>query len=100
MLRFGYILGEPSAAFGWSSRNTPAANKHGADELLLPQHPTFSTSLSPGLAWGSSRVGFGSNSPSVRSRCDCFNGLFQLDLNEQLRAQRKALAHPFPQKAA
>ena len=39
MLRFGYILGEMSAGFGWSSRNSPAANKTGADELL-PASPS------------------------------------------------------------
>lgn len=68
---------------------------------LPPQrrHPAFGTSMSPGLAWGSSQVGFGSNSPSVRARRDCFNGLFQLDLNKQLRSEGKALRHPFSQKA-
>jgi len=35
VLRFSYILGETSAGFGWSSRNSPAAKKRGADELLL-----------------------------------------------------------------
>jgi len=34
------------------------------------------------------------------ARCDCFNGLFQLNLNKQLRAAGKALTRPFPPKVA
>lgn len=98
MLHFGDILGEPSAGFGWSSSSSPAANKQGADELLPPRHPAHPRAL----GWRGAAVGWDLDQtlPSVRSRCDCFNGLFELDLNKHLRAGGEALAQPLPQKAA